>query len=121
MILVDASVWVEHLRTTDSLLVGALENDAVLVHPFVIGELACGNIHNRREVLDLLSQLPVASSATNEEALTFIEARRIVGSGIGFVDVHLLASTAMHGTARLWTRDRSLAAVAAGLNLAYAP
>ena len=91
----------------------------VLVHPFVIGELACGNLKNRREVLDLLARLPAAPVATHAEALDFLERRSLMGRGIGLVDVHLLASAALASPARLWTRDRRLATVAAELDLAH--
>lgn len=119
MILVDTSVWIDHLRQGDQGLVEALETGQVLVHPFVVGELACGNLANRVEVLNLLQALPPAQVASHEEVLAFIERRRLMGRGIGYVDVHLLASVALDGAATLlWTRDRRLAAVAADLALA---
>ena len=120
MILVDTSVWVDHLRDGTPALAAALEQGRVLTHPFVLGELACGNLKNRGEVLQLLGELPVAPMATDPEALDFIERRALMGRGIGYVDVHLLASVALAGTAQLWTRDKRLAAVAADLELAYA-
>ena len=92
----------------------------MLAHPFVLGELGCGNLKNRGEVLQLLGELPVAPMATDPEALDFIERRALMSRGIGYVDVHLLASVALAGTAQLWTRDKRLAAVAADLELAYA-
>ncbi len=120
MILVDTSVWVDHLRDGAPALAAALEQSRVLMHPFVLGELACGNLKNRREVLRLLGDLPAAPLATDPEALDYIERRALMGRGIGYVDVHLLASAALAGAARLWTRDKRLAAVAADLKLAYA-
>ena len=120
MILVDTSVWVDHLRDGTPALAAALEQGSVLTHPFVLGELACGNLKNRGEVLQLLRELPRAPLATDPEALDFIERRALMGRGIGYVDVHLLASVALGGTAQLWTRDKRLAAVAADLELAYA-
>ncbi len=120
MILVDTSVWVDHLRTGVPALAAALEEGSVLMHVFVRGELACGNLKNRGEVLRLLGELPGAPMATDSEALDFIERRALMGRGIGYIDVHLLASVALSGTARLWTRDKRLATVAAGLKLAYA-
>ena len=120
MILVDTSVWVDHLRDGAPALAAALEQGSVLMHPFVLGELACGNLKNRGEVLRLLGDLPAAPLATDPEALNYIERRAIMGRGIGYVDVHLLASAALAGAARLWTRDKRLAAVAADLKLAYA-
>ena len=119
MILVDTSVWVEHLGSGNTTLADELRAGQVLTHPFVIGELACGNLKNRREVLDLLGRLPSVPTATHSEALAFLERRALMGRGIGFIDVHLLASTALADSARLWTRDRRLVAIAADLNLAY--
>lgn len=98
----------------------ALEQSLVLIHPFVLGELACGNLKNRREVLKLLGELPGAPVATDAEALDFIERRSLMGRGIGYVDVHLLSSVSLAGTAQLWTRDKRLAEVAEDLKLAYA-
>jgi predicted nucleic acid-binding protein len=89
----------------------------VLVHPFVTGELACGNLANRSEVLSLLQHLPLAPVATESEALAFIDSRRLMGRGVGYIDVHLLASTTLAGDARLWSRDRRLERIAAGLRL----
>jgi predicted nucleic acid-binding protein len=120
VILVDTSVWVEHLRAGNAALADELGAGRVLAHPFVIGELACGSFRNRREVLDLLGRLPLAPTATHAEALDFLDRRALMGRGIGFIDVHLLASAALAAPARLWTRDRRLAAVAAELNLSYA-
>jgi predicted nucleic acid-binding protein len=120
VILVDTSVWIAHFRETDPLLVAALEGSEVLMHPFVLGELACGNLRNRDTVLGLLGKLPFAPTATEAEALEFIERRALMGRGIGYIDVHLLASVAIAGTARLWTRDRRLSAVAAELGLGLA-
>jgi len=119
VILVDTSVWIDHLRSGEPALARVLEGGRVLMHPFVLGELACGNLENRGEVLRLLGDLPAAPTATDPEALGLIERRALMGRGIGYVDVHLLASTALTGVARLWTRDRSLAAVAAELELAF--
>ena len=119
MILADTSVWVDHLRSGVPELAGALEEGMVMTHPFVVGELACGNLKNRADVLRLLAELPRAPVATDREALDFMEQRALMGQGIGYIDVHLLASVALAGTARLWTRDKRLAAVAARLKLAF--
>lgn len=119
MILVDTSVWMDHLRAGESRLASALNSGSVCIHPFVLGELACGNLRNRREVLSLLSTLPTVPAATEAEALGFIESQALMGRGIGYVDVHLLASAALSATARLWTRDKRLAAVAAELDLSF--
>ncbi len=116
MILVDTSVWVDHFRRTDERLANALADGDVLTHPFVVGELASGNLRNRKEILALLAHLPTAPSATDAEALEFIETRRLNAKGIGYIDVHLLASAAL-ADAPLWTKDRRLAEIAAGLKL----
>lgn len=89
------------------------------MHPFVLGELACGNLENRGEILRLLGDLPPAPTATDPEVLDFIERRSLMGRGIGYIDVHLLASAALGGVARLWTRDRRLSAAAAELGLGF--
>lgn len=120
MILVDTSVWIDHLRSGEPALVEALEGGRVLMHPFVLGELACGNLEQRDEVLRLLEDLPAAPRATDPEVLGLIERRALMGRGIGYIDVHLLASTALTGDARMWTRDGRLAAAAAELELAFA-
>lgn len=119
MILVDTSVWVDHLRAGDPELSGLLNTGHVLMHPFVLGELACGNLQNRREILLLLRDLPVAATVTDDEALFFIERHTLMGRGIGYVDVHLLSSTAMSGSTQLWTRDRRLHAAADSLGLSF--
>ncbi len=119
MILVDTSVWIDHLRSGEPALATALEGGRVMMHPFVLGELACGNLQNRREVLRLLNALPAAPTATDPEALDFIERRALMGRGLGYIDVHLLASTALAADARMWTRNRRLAAVAAELELVF--
>jgi len=117
VILVDTSVWIDHLRSGDAALVAALESGDVQTHPFIVGELACGNLANRRELLQRLAALPAALVASDREALQFIERRRLMGRGLGYVDVHLLASAALAPGTRLWTRDRRLAAVAAEMGL----
>ena len=119
MILVDTSVWVDHLRRGDGELVDLLERGQVLMHPFVVGELACGSLSERELTLELLQQLPMAAVAESEEALGFIELRGLHGRGIGYVDVHLLASTALHAGARLWTRDKRLREAAEALGCAH--
>lgn len=121
MILVDTSVWISHLRKSDIRLVAALEREEVLTHPLVIGELACGNLGRRHEVLRLFSHLPRVRGANDAEVLEFIERRRLMGRGIGIVDVHLLAAVTLSGSARLWTRDARLAAVAVVLGVGYRP
>lgn len=120
MILVDTSVWIDHLRVGEDRLDTLLNGDRVFTHPFVIGELACRNIHNRVDVLKLLKNLPQAPLASQEEMLFFIEKNQIMGRGIGFVDAHLMAAAAMADATRIWTRDKRLERVAADLNLAIA-
>jgi predicted nucleic acid-binding protein len=119
MILVDTSVWVDHLLSPDAKLRLALETGDVATHPFVIGELACGNLRNRHELLSLWSDLSTAPVATDSEALEFIERNKLMGLGLGYIDVHLLAATALSAGARLWTRDKQLAVAAAKLNVIY--
>ena len=115
MILVDASVWIDHLRSGDPALAAALDAGDVLTHPFVIGELACGNLSRRDAILGLLRMLPVAQMATEDEVLDFIERRKLMGRGIGYADVHLLASIALTNGATRWTRDKRLGAIAVEL------
>ena len=119
MILVDTSVWVDHLRRREPALAVALDAGQVLMHPFILGELACGNLKRRAQVLALMGDLPQAPVATEMEALDFIDRRRLMGRGIGYIDVHLLASVVLTGTARLWTRDKRLATVADDFALAF--
>jgi hypothetical protein len=117
MILVDTSVWIDHLRHGENDLVGLLDFGRVLAHPFVIGELACGNLRNRAEVIRLLGDLPQAPVVSQEEALFFVESNELMGKGIGFIDAHLLAATALADASRIWTRDQRLRSVAAELQL----
>jgi len=112
MTLVDTSVWVDHLRSGNRILIALLERGEVLAHPFVIGELACGQIRNRREILGLLATLPSASVADHDDVLAFVDAHRLSGRGIGWIDAHLLAS-ALLSRARLITLDSRLSRVAA--------
>lgn len=118
MILVDTSVWVDHFRTGEPELVSALEEESVLTHPFVIGELACGNLRNRGEVLELIGRLPKPPIATDAEALELIDRHALNSKGVGYIDVHLLASTLLTSNAQLWTKDRRLASIASQLKIA---
>ena len=118
MILVDTSIWIDHLRRGDDELVAALLVGQVLMHPWVVGELACGTLRDRVQILDLLRSLPVTPVAVEDEVLFFIERYALMGRGIGYVDVHLLASARLAG-ARLWTRDKRLSVVANELDVAY--
>ena len=118
MILVDTSVWVDHLRANDKALVALLNTGAVLAHPFVIGELALGNLRQREIVLNALSDLPQASVATDMEVLHFIDRHTLFGRGIGYIDAHLLAAAQLTAGAGLWTKDKRLHGVAVELGLA---
>jgi predicted nucleic acid-binding protein len=119
LIVVDTSVWIDHLNRAITPLAEALEVENVLVHPFIIGELACGEIRRRREVLGLLVTLPSSVVATDQEVLHFIENHRLSGKGIGYIDAHLLASVTLTPAATLWTRDKRLAAIAAKLRIGF--
>lgn len=121
MILVDTSVWVDHLRHRDAALEALLERGGVLGHAFVTGELACGSLKQRATILKLLARLPQARLAFDAEVLSFIERHGLMGAGIGYLDAHLLASTMLTPEARLWTRDRRLASAARHIGLAAAP
>lgn len=120
MILVDTSLWIDHLRAGSPALVVALQADQVCTHTYVIGELACGNLGNRQEVLALLQALPRLAAATDDELLFFIEKHRLMGRGIGYIDAHLLAATTINA-ASLWTRDKRLKVIAEEMNLAHLP
>jgi hypothetical protein len=118
MVLVDTSIWVEHLRKGNRHLERLLTDSEVLCHPFIIGELACGNINNRKEILSLLRSLPLAPVLEFDEFLFFIDENQLMGIGIGFVDVHILASSKLAGTL-LWTADKKLNSAAIKLALNY--
>jgi len=116
MVLVDTSVWVDHLRNPDMALANLLLAKEVVCHPFIIGELACGNLGKRAEVLEQLAELPSLDKATDEEILTLIATHRLMGHGLGLVDVHLLASCAIAGVP-VWTRDAAMGEAARLLGL----
>lgn len=117
MILIDTSVWVDHLKIGDAALVATLERGEAAIHPFVCGELALGSLRNRSEVLNYLRHLPELVLASDEEVQAMIEARRIYACGIGYVDAHLLASVLLSPGTSLWTRDKRLKQVADRLGL----
>jgi predicted nucleic acid-binding protein len=121
VILVDTSVWIEHIRHADGALEALLGAGQVLVHPFVLGELALGHLRSREVILRELRDLPQAAVATRDEVLHLIERRRLFGTGIGYVDVHLLAAARLMGHAVVWTHDQRLLAVAEKLGLAHTP
>lgn len=118
MILVDTSVWVDHLRAGDRRLIDFLGAGLVLTHPFVIGELALGNLRQRESVLSDLSDLPRAVVASDPEVMRLVDRHTLAGSGIGFIDAHLLAAVRLTAGAELWTRDKRLQVVAVALRLA---
>ncbi|MBN1568244.1 MAG: type II toxin-antitoxin system VapC family toxin [Acidobacteria bacterium] len=118
MILVDTSIWVDHLRKGNDTLSLLLEQGLILTHPFIIGEISCGSMRNRREIIELLRTLPAAVAAEHDEVLHFIEAKHLYGAGIGWTDVHLLASAHL-SRAPLWTSDMRLKRAAESLDIAY--
>jgi len=107
MVLVDTSVWVDHLRDGNLDLKKLLNDGAVVCHPFVVGELACGNLKNRNEILTYLQSLPMTILAEHEEVLKFIENNQLMGKGLGYIDVHLIAS-ALLTDVPLWAFDKTL-------------
>jgi predicted nucleic acid-binding protein len=118
VILVDSSVWVDHLRDGDETLARLLDDGRVIAHPFVVGELALGNLRQRELILTALQDLPQAVVASDIEVLRFINQQALYGLGIGYVDAHLLASARLTAGGSLWTRDKRLRAVADRLGVA---
>ena len=118
MVLVDTSIWVDHLRATEETLLGLLENGRVLVHPFVLGELALGHLRQRETVLLTLRKMSQAMVVTDSEVVQFVGRNRLFGVGTGYVDAHLLVAVRLTLGASLWTRDKRLLAVADWLGLA---
>ncbi|ALA59653.1 type II toxin-antitoxin system VapC family toxin [Nitrospira moscoviensis] len=116
--LVDTSVWIDHFRVDSPSLRRLLDDDQVVCHPLVIGELACGNLRQRSQVLGALAMLPAAPTIDHEELLTFIEAHKLYGQGLGWIDVHLLASAVLERVS-LWTFDQSLRTAARKLHCEY--
>jgi hypothetical protein len=118
VVLVDTSVWVAYFRDGTIGLGGLLNDGQVVCHPFIIGELACGNLKNRNEILSLLETLPTATQADHEEVMHFIETRRLMGKGLGYIDVHLLASAILTHVP-LWSLDKKLNEVSSQLGVSY--
>lgn len=118
MVLVDTSVWVSHFRRRHPGLVNLLNDGEVACHPFIVGELACGNLRNRTTILTLLQALPMAVVAEHQETMTFIESRALMGKGLGYIDVHLLASCILSGLP-IWTLDKKLERVADMVHCRY--
>ena len=118
MILVDTSVWIHHLRQRNLELERLLNDGEVMCHRFIIGEIACGNIKNRTEILDLLQLLPLAIHATHEEVMEFIYKRRLMGRGLGYIDMHLSASARLTGVP-VWTLDRKFNEINKELGISF--
>jgi predicted nucleic acid-binding protein len=116
MILVDTSIWIDHLNNSNDELKKLLNSNRVCIHPFIIGELSCGNISNRKEILSLLNALPRIEPALEEEVFTLIENKKLHGIGLGFVDVNLIASALIHGV-KIWTNDKTLKRISKKLNI----
>ena len=112
--LIDTSVWIDHFRSKNASLEELLEDNEVLMHPFVRGELACGNLKNRKEILQLLNALPKAAMATDEEVISFLTQRKFYGKGIGWVDAHLMVS-ALLDQVEIFTLDQTLAKLSSSL------
>ena len=121
MILADTSVWADHFRGNDAVMERLLDLTSILMHPLVLGEIAMGSLHRRAALLKALGKLPGVEVARHEEAMALIEREQLHGLGIGYIDVHLLASTLLTPDARLWTRDRRLRDVAARFGIAAEP
>jgi len=121
MILVDTSIWVDHLRKTDGTLKALLLEDEVLMHPLIVGELAMGNLRARENILITLLRLPKIAAVSRDEALHFISSHRLHGLGIGYIDAHLLASVRLMPNTTLWTRDKRLDSIAGAMRLRYIP
>ena len=120
-VLVDTSVWVGHFKQRNERLAALLEEGRVVCHPYVVTEVACGTPPNRRDIIAMLGELESTPLATTEEILEFIERRSLYGRGCGFVDMSLLASALLSDQTLIWTLDKRLESVAAGLNQAYGP
>ena len=118
MVLVDTSIWISHFRKGNTHLKELLDDESVVCHPFIIGELACGGLKNRNEIISLLNALPQAQTAESDEILQFIESKRLFGTELGLVDVHLLAS-ALLTKMLLWTADKPLQTAADKLNILH--
>ena len=118
MILVDTSVWIDHFHHSDQNLKELLLGNQVCIHPFILGELSCGNISNRKEILSLLRTLRSIDLALDEEVFLFIEERKLYGKGLGFIDIHILASAIINHVP-IWTRDKSLKRVAGELGVDF--
>ncbi len=120
MILPDTNIWIDHIRKSDPLLVAGIESRNVLVHPYVIGEVGLGSFQNREEIVEQLGLLPSAVVASHSDVMRFIACNELAGTGIGYVDCHLLASALIDGR-HVWTRDKRLARQAQRLGIMFEP
>ncbi len=118
MVLVDTSIWIDHLNDGNKKLTALLNDGEAAIHPYVIGELACGNLKNRKEIISLLHALPHLDKASDDEVLFFIEKHKLMGLGVGLIDIHLLASCKL-GKTRLLTKDKRLRAASRKLNVLF--
>ena len=118
MVLVDTSVWIDHFRKSNAHLQDVLEQGEVATHPFVIGELACGGLAKRHEILALMQALPSYSPISQDEFVHFVESYKLANKGVGFVDIHLLASALLNSDF-VWTLDKSLDALARKLRIRH--
>ena len=119
MVLVDTSVWIDHLRNDNQTLSWLLQRNLVVIHPLIIGELACGNLQNRSELLRLWQSLESMPTLTDEETLFFIDKNQLMGKGVGYIDIQLLASIKLSKGVKLWTLDKRLAAIAGQMDLGW--
>jgi len=120
MILVDTSIWISHFQKSNPILHELLLNDQIVIHPYILGELACGNIKNRVEILLLLTSLPKVPAIDMDEFFVFIDNYHLNDKGLGFVDIHILAS-ALISSSWLWTSDKKLSVIASQFHLSYKP
>jgi predicted nucleic acid-binding protein len=118
MVLVDTSVWIDHFNRTDKPLQLLLHDGEAAVHPFILGELACGNFKKRREIVRLLNDIPCIERVSDEEYYLFLEKKRLYGMGLGFFDIHLLASSVL-SECTVYTKDGSLFRAAEALTIAF--
>lgn len=121
MIVADTSIWIDHLRSANPALTGLIAQERLYVHSFVIAELALGHVPRRGRFFDFLAGLPLIETASDDRQLSFVDEHTLFGTGLGFVDSHLLASVATQPEARLWSRDKRLQAHAERLEIAYSP
>ena len=118
MVMVDTSVWILHLRQGSPRLVSLLNDGDVMCHPFIIGEFSCGYLKNRSDILSLLRSLVSAEQVEHEEALRFVESNNLIGKGLGYIDVHLLASSVL-SEVPIWTLDRKLRTASSKIGVCY--